>query len=1188
MISLNIYSKIFIFYLSERVSSNSVTCEKCNIKLDKISYKYHLRTNLHKRNCILKTELENVDIIATAFKNRIITYKVNPFQNRINLTPEEFMCDIEKVVKTLITKSLEKHKSLKINFEMFANFVLPKSDWNQIKSFNSKYEAVFCNTDLNDMYSNISNTLKDKLSEFEHSESGWSFTSVSHLEVNINKYCPLRGGSYLDLPKAIKNTKSCLNIRNNDNFCFAWSIVASLFPCKKSVNRTSSYPYYSSVLNIKGMSFPPTPTDIKLFEKNNPSLSVSVYGIDKENNITGPLYITKQKKINHINLLYIEKNSCGHYCLIKDLKRLVRRQVTRHHGKTYFCESCLQFFTSQAKLDLHNCSNTVTVLPELNSKLYFKNFEKQQKHKFVIYADFESLLSNYSESSTDNTKAYKMHRPSCFAYYVCCAHDPSLNKFVTYRGPDCVKVFIKRLVEDSLFIDEILRSHKVMKPLTKQQENEHRNASHCYICREPFTGADKVHDHDHITSEYRGAAHSKCNILFRTKPFIPVIFHNLTNYDSHLFIKELVKYSGEIKIIPKTKEKYLTITKYFELPNARSLQIKFIDSFQFLSSSLDMLSKSLADEDFCHLLNEFKDKEKFQLIKQKGLYPYDYVDSWSKFSLKQIPSKKHFYNSLTSEHISEEEYSRAKKIWDVFNIRSLGEYTDLYLKSDVLLLCDIFEKFRNSSLHYYKLDPVFYVTSPGLSWDAMLLHTGVKLDLISDIDIYEMLEKGIRGGLAQCSLRHAKANNKYLSDYDSSRSSSFLIYLDCNNLYGHAMMQKMPISDFSFLSIEEVNKFNVLNVTDDSEYGYILEVDLLYPENLHKSHSDLPFAPEKFIPPGGKTKKLIASLYNKFNYVIHYVYLKECLKNGLVLSKIHRILRFRQESYLKNYIELNTRLRQASKSIFEKDFFKLLNNAIFGKTIENRRKQVDVKLITTWRDMNNKTNKKNGAEKLIAKPNLHSISIFSKNFVAVQLKKEKVVLDRPIYIGFSVLEYAKQHLYRFHYDFIKTEYNSKAKLCYTDTDSLLYLIKTKDFYKDMQSHLSQYDTSNFEENNVYNIPRQNAQIPGIFKDEMGGEVIKEFVGLRAKLYCIQSERRQIKKAKGISKCVTKRITPIQYRNTLKNNLNIQFKMNVIRSMKHVIYSQEIKKLVLNRNDDKRQIMANQSNTLPWGHCDTLC
>lgn len=170
------------FFFSERISSKVVTCDKCNIQLHQDSYQFHLRTNIHKRNCILKTELEieNVDIIATAFKNRIVTYKVNPRNEKNSFTPEEFLCDIKEVVMQLITPSLEKHVSIKVNFELFLNVVLPKTDSLQLKSFVCKYEAVFRNTDLNEMYTKFIHNLQQRLIEFEHCESGWTFQSLGH------------------------------------------------------------------------------------------------------------------------------------------------------------------------------------------------------------------------------------------------------------------------------------------------------------------------------------------------------------------------------------------------------------------------------------------------------------------------------------------------------------------------------------------------------------------------------------------------------------------------------------------------------------------------------------------------------------------------------------------------------------------------------------------------------------------------------------------------------------------------------------------------------------------------------------------------------------------------------------------------------------------------------------------------
>lgn len=311
-------------------------------------------------------------------------------------------------------------------------------------------------------------------------------------------------------------------------------------------------------------------------------------------------------------------------------------------------------------------------------------------------------------------------------------------------------------------------------------------------------------------------------------------------------------------------------------------------------------------------------------------------------------------------------------------------------------------------------------------------------------------------------------------------------------------------------------------VPNDSDKGFILEVDLHYPSEIHDDQADLPFAAEKFVPPGSKYPKLIANLYDKHKYVIHYIHLKECLKNGLILLKIHRILSFNHDAFLAPYILLNTTLRQQASLDFERDFFKKQNNSIFGKTIENKRKQVDVKLVNVWKDTLNKTNKICGAEKYISAPNFKNLSVISESLIAIQLQQTKIILDRPIYIGFTILELAKSHLYNFHYSVMKHIYKNCIKLCYTDTDSLLYLIHTEDFYKDMKKHIKYFDTSIFE-NKKCNMPKVNCKIPGFFKDEMGGDVISEFVGLRTKLYCIDSINTSIRKTKGIKNPLLKNL-----------------------------------------------------------------
>lgn len=473
-----------------------IECEKCRIKMPRNEYRYHLKTNLHKSKSLIKTEFDNIDIVATAFKNRIVTYRLNPSQkveylspeaflrgSRLNpsqkdeyltteaflrgdrikpsqkveyLTPEAFLRDNQNNIIKLINISLKKHGCIKLNFELFAYFILPKSNEQQLKSFNTKYETAYQSTELDELFKNLIEKFKTKLAEFEHCESGWSFQCISHLEININKYSPMRGGTFIDLPKSIKVTKSCINVQNMDNYCFLWSIVAGLFPAKSNVCRVNSYPHYSTIFNINEMNFPPTFTDIRLFESNNPDISINIYGLDNKCHITGPLYLTKNRKIDHFNLLYIERNNNGHYCLIKDLARLVKHQVTSHKDKCFLCESCLQFFTSKSKFRLHKCNKMLTILPKKGSILKFTHYERQQKINFVIYADFECLLTNYKEQKSKYIETLKKHQPTSFGYYICCSHDRNLNKYVSYRGIDCVEVFIKSLIKDAEIINDIL------------------------------------------------------------------------------------------------------------------------------------------------------------------------------------------------------------------------------------------------------------------------------------------------------------------------------------------------------------------------------------------------------------------------------------------------------------------------------------------------------------------------------------------------------------------------------------------------------------------------------------------------------------------------------------------------------------------------------------------------------------
>lgn len=545
----------------------------------------------------------------------------------------------------------------------------------------------------------------------------------------------------------------------------------------------------------------------------------------------------------------------------------------------------------------------------------------------------------------------------------------------------------------------------------------------------------------------------------------------------------------------------------------------------------------------------------------------------NKFTTKDI-----FFSTLKNSHISDKDYEHAKKVWSAFNIQNIGEYSDLYLKTDVLLLADVFENFRKTCINTYKLDPLHYYTAPGLSFDAMLKLTKVELELISDVDMILFIERGIRGGIVQCSHRYATANNKYMGEkYSESERDSYIMYFDINNMYGSAMCQPLPHSEFQWMNDTSID---ILSIPTDYEYGFILEVDLDYPQHLFESHKDLPFCAEHRIPPNSKLKhtKLMTTFYPKKNYVIHYKMLQLCIQNGLNITKIHRILKFRQSCWLKKYIELNGELRKQATNEFHKNFFKLIINAIFGKTIENVRKYRDIKLVNRW-------NGRYGAKYYISKPNFHSFQIFDEDLLAIEMTRTKVEFNKPIYVGFSILDISKTFLYDFHYNFISKIYSLESfKLLYTDTDSLIYNFLDKDIYELIKKYIHKFDTSNYEENNIYNIPLENKKKIGLMKDECGGSIISEFVGLRAKLYAYKMlNNSSKKKAKGVVEPTLRNITFEDYRYCLFEHIPVRGDQHIIQSKNHDIYTVKQNKLILSHNDDKRMIYPPPTtSTMPWG------
>ena len=477
--------------------------------------------------------------------------------------------------------------------------------------------------------------------------------------------------------------------------------------------------------------------------------------------------------------------------------------------------------------------------------------------------------------------------------------------------------------------------------MTEEDEEDYKNDNICRFCEKEIL-SDKVRDHCHLTGNYRGPAHSKCNIKVTQKQnnFIPFIFHNFSNYDCHMFFKKMVDKKidkVDFEIIPKTNEEYISFTYGY---------IRFIDSYRFLSNGLDSLVKNLDNDDFIILKKEFLDK--WQYLNKKLAYPYEYFNSIDDYK-KPVDNlrKKDFLSKLKNTYPDYEEIQRTKEIIEIFNIKNGEEMTQLYLKSDVILLTDVFEKFIKISIEEYGINPLYCVSLPGYTWQCGLKYTNIEIQTLQDEDLILLLENNIRGGISSV------MGDRYIKSDDNKK----ILYIDANNLYGHSMSQYLPYDEIKFDKNVELE--DILNTLDDSDIGYFVEADLLYPDNIKEKTKNFPFCPEnkiiakdndymKTIKPKDykKSKKMICDWTDKKNYLVQYRMLKFYIRRGMIVDKDHNIISFKQCRWLEKYINFNTQKRSQAVNDFEKDFYKLLVNAFYGNfMVSNVRNRLKNKFI---------------------------------------------------------------------------------------------------------------------------------------------------------------------------------------------------------------------------------------------------
>ena len=1140
--------------------------------------------------------------LRSALKSAVKEYTFSP--------PPQFSKDVEIALSHLFDPILDVLKTAKkdsprtfgLKFQVRVKVYLNKFSQENNKFmhitvwFPSENYNVFTLLEINRKLQIAVQKVLSRYDSFVQKGSGWILRKIQKVSVTVNRFKLFRGGCKLQkLPQRLTQTNAILSVENSDtNKCFLYAVASSLAKVRRNASRLNAdYNKILATFPVSMLKFPSTIIDVKIFERLCPSISINIYGFDK---ILFPCYISDKERPLHVDLL-LHKH---HFYAIRNMSALVSSQTKVNRRKAYLCKFCLAYFITKSKFNLHMTlckkDGQQISMPNCSSnKLKFSNFKHLVEAPFVIYCDLETLISDEIKVQKGKVKSRREHVPISVGALTICKSNFSLSSspFI-YTGKDCIQKLFDFLHAEFMRIEYVLSSYFTPMVISELDVIKFENTDCCFMCKKNFSENPyiyKVRDHDHLNGHFRYVLCNSCNLTHaKTYKDVYVFFHGLSNYDSHFIIQQLQHFpSSSIRIIPKTSEKYLS----FSLGN-----LYFKDSYQFLGASLAQLANNLKKkgrEYFKCMAYFIKNSKKREVFFRKGVFPYSYINSPEVLNETTLPAKEKFTSDLTDLAISDEEYKFALHVWEIFECKTIKDYMEVYLLCDVMLLADVFENFRSNCLSDYEIDPSYYFSTPHFTFDAFLRKSDVSLELLTDINQYLFLSQGIRGGLSVISQRYSVANHKSLSFYDKNKPSVHILYLDANNLYGRAMLDYLPCGNFEWVTeLDQLKLQYFLKVPDDSCTGYIIECDFDYPIHLHNFHCDYPLAPSKNkisysqlssyakrvcdkhkLKSSVNTEKLMATLTNKNHYILHYRTLQLYVRLGLVVTKIHRVLKFKQAPIMRSYIEFNSAKRAAAINDFDIGFFKLLSNSLFGKTIERPDKRARVVL----------ANNRERCEKLTGSLNFKSSKIINNNLVGITLSYPCIKMDKPFYIGMVILELAKFYMYDFHYNVMKKTFGDKIKLLYTDTDSLMYEIHCSDLNCKLKSISQHFDFSNLPPNHILYSP-VNKRVPGKFKDECGGKNIAKFVGLRSKMYSFifdGGENKEIKIAKGIKKAVIEsKLKFYDYVQCLTNNLQFEHSFKTILSKSHSVFTSHQSKISLSPFDDKRYLIDNIFS-VPYGH-----
>lgn len=904
----------------------------------------------------------------SAYRKNFITFRYHFLPEETNF--ENAQNNMRKKLQDLITNEVAKRIICKISLIFIAEMIMVDHQGEKINRASIPFRAP--NFLVNGSFPQsiikfISQSFvyqRMAFDEFMRSGSNWQFERGLAFDIEVSTIKPLRGGR-LDV-STFQNSTALYSPTNKNSkcllYCIAYFLLFGLI-CKRTVTPTENLAIRRTARKfvIKGINFPSSVADVKKFLDRNPALDLKInilYRGTDEKIYPLEFGLGKGKKI--LNLLLVPTTKGYHYVVIKNIDHYLKKVYNEGTGKklsyqqTFYCLNCLNSFRTKRKRDEHveNCAMNkarMEVVPNEGENIVkFKNFENQHELEYIGFLDFECVLpenvERCSECSslkckcdTSFIKDINYQIPITYSFVVIGPGDQIIHER-THSCKDAHIDFLGHLLDqEEAWIRTLLDTKNPMFFSDEDRKNYY-SSTKCYLCGVEFDRDHvKCRDHSHSNSAYLGAACQKCNLRRRRPRTLKIFIHNCSRYDMHFLIKAIPSFKEKIsgiRILPYNGENFRTM---------RFNCFEFLDTLSFLQASLNELSKELSATDHEYPLlrqtylvrtnNKF-DKEKLKMVLSKSFFPYEFCTSMEKMmSTKKLPNRKEFNSVLSESKISKEDHNFAKSVWSKFNCKNLVDYAEVYCKIDTILLAEIFQAFRKRMKAFSGLDPAYYISLPAYGYDSMLKITGAEIELPTDIDIVHFLERCKRGGVSFINTRYLWTTNKDMKD---------ILYIDRNNLYGEAQVSMLPYKNFKWLSRQEIENFNPFDDFNSTK-GFILEVDLEYPEELHIDHSNLPLAPEVLevdftnLSPFAKEAlkksdgkknykdiKLMSTLHDKYNYVLHCKNLKLYLELGMKLKKIHKILGFDQAPLFEPYIAKTTEARMTSRSKFEMDMFKKL------------------------------------------------------------------------------------------------------------------------------------------------------------------------------------------------------------------------------------------------------------------------